>query len=234
MFIGINQTHVPPNGFVHVIKNEEANLPHTHAHVSPNGSVHVIKNEEVDLPHILVEGQISLLSGYYKAKELDVSFLGDTCGVNDGFHSRNDHNFYKKISSTSTYGVGSSSALLAKFYSQGKKYDVADLLKCARPFTIKVAVGRDVKRKLLVYPVYMESRLSTIGVDNLANGGLGDFLADGVSKDPSADGGLGDSPADSVLEDFPAKGGLGDSILCKIYFPTPAWLDDLEASNVHG
>lgn len=123
--------------------------------------------------------------------------------VNDGFHSQNDHNFYKKISSTSTCGVGSSSALLAKFYSQGdhnfykksnldsralrtrkqdylvgskigssafdcigKKYSVADLLKCARPFTIKVAMGRDVKRKLLLYPAYMESRLSTIGVDN--------------------------------------------------------------------
>ena len=97
MFIGVNQTHVPPNGFVHVIKNEDADLPHTHAHVPPNGLIHVIKNEDVDLPHILVEGQILLLSGCHKAKELDVSFLGDSCGVNDRFHSRNDHNFYKKM-----------------------------------------------------------------------------------------------------------------------------------------
>ena len=80
LFIGVNQTHVRPNGFVHVIKNEDVDLPHTHAHVSPNGLIHIIKNEDVDLPHILVEGQISLLSGYHKAKELDVPFLGDCCG----------------------------------------------------------------------------------------------------------------------------------------------------------
>ena len=40
-----------------------------------------------------------LISGYHKAKELDASFLGDSCGINDGFHSRDDHNFYKKLSS---------------------------------------------------------------------------------------------------------------------------------------
>ena len=33
MFIGVNQTHVPPNGFVHVIKNVDIDLPCTHAHV---------------------------------------------------------------------------------------------------------------------------------------------------------------------------------------------------------
>nr|POF23388.1 hypothetical protein CFP56_20828 [Quercus suber] len=134
------------------------------------------------------------------------------------FYSQGDHNIYKKSNLDSRalrtrkqdYLVGGKIGS-SVFYCTGKKYDVADLLKCARPFTIKVAVGRDVKRKLLVYPVYMESRLSTIGVDNPANGGLGDFLTDGVSKDTSGDGGLGDSPADSVLEDFPAKGGLGDT-----------------------
>ena len=68
-------------------------------HVSPNGSIHAIKNEVVDLPHIHVGGQISLLSGCHKANELDASFLGDSCGINDGFHSQDDHNFYKKLSS---------------------------------------------------------------------------------------------------------------------------------------
>ena len=67
-------------------------------HVSPNGHVHAIKNEDVDLPHIYVGGQISLLSGHHKAKELDAYFLGDSCGINDGFHSRDDHSFYKKLS----------------------------------------------------------------------------------------------------------------------------------------
>ena len=64
MLIGVNQTHV-----------------------SPNGSVYVIKKEEVDLPHINAEGQISLLGGCYKAKELDASFLGDSYRVNAKFHS---------------------------------------------------------------------------------------------------------------------------------------------------
>ena len=68
-------------------------------HVSPNGPVHAIKNEDVDLPHIYVGGQISLLSGHHKAKELDAYFLGDSCGINDGFYNRYDHNFYKKLSS---------------------------------------------------------------------------------------------------------------------------------------
>ena len=40
-----------------------------------------------------------LISGCHKAKELDAFFLGDNCGINDGFHSRDDHNFYKKLSS---------------------------------------------------------------------------------------------------------------------------------------
>ena len=40
-----------------------------------------------------------LISGYHKAKELDASFLGDSCGINDGFHSRDYRNFYKKLSS---------------------------------------------------------------------------------------------------------------------------------------
>ena len=62
-------------------------------HVSPNGSIHTIKNEVVDLPHIHVGSQISLLSGCHKANELHASFLGDSCGINDGFHSRDDHNF---------------------------------------------------------------------------------------------------------------------------------------------
>ena len=52
------------------------------------------------------------------------------------------------------------------FDCAGKRYGVADLLKCTRPFNIKVAVGRDVKRKLPASPVYMESRLSTIGIVN--------------------------------------------------------------------
>ena len=56
-------------------------------HVSRNGSVHAIKNKDVDLPHTRVGGQISLLSGCHKAKKLDASFLGDSCGINDGFHS---------------------------------------------------------------------------------------------------------------------------------------------------
>ena len=47
-----------------------------------------------------------------------------------------------------------------------KRYGASDLLKCARPFNIKVDVDRDVKRKLLASPAYMESRLSTIGVVN--------------------------------------------------------------------
>ena len=68
-------------------------------HVSLDGSVHTIKNEDVDLPHNHVGGQISLLSGCHKAKEIDASFLGDSCGINDGFHSRDDHNFYKKLCS---------------------------------------------------------------------------------------------------------------------------------------
>nr|POE89190.1 (r)-mandelonitrile lyase-like [Quercus suber] len=173
-------------------------------HVSSNGSAHVIKNEDVDLPCIHVGGQISLLSGYHITKELDSSFLGDKCAINDRFHSRDDYNLYKKLSSTSTYGIlntqecalGSSNALLARFYSQDyhnfirnrvlsqglyvpgskissstfdctrKRYGAADLLKCARPFNIKVDMDRYVKRKLLASPVYMESRLSTIGVIN--------------------------------------------------------------------
>ena len=68
-------------------------------HVSPDGSVHTIKNEDVDLPHNHVGGQISLLSGCHKAKELDASFLGDSYGINDGFYSRDDCNFYKKLCS---------------------------------------------------------------------------------------------------------------------------------------
>ena len=128
-------------------------------------------------------GQISLLSGCHKAKELDASFLGDSGGINDGFHSRDYHNFYEKLNSTSTYGVlntqecilGSSNALLARFYSQdyhnfykklslnsralhtrkqdylvvsqigsstfdciGKRYNATDLLKCARPFILRL------------------------------------------------------------------------------------------------
>ena len=75
MLIGVNQTHV-----------------------SPDGSVHIINNEDVDLPHNHIGGQISLLSGCHKAKELDASFLGDSYKIN-GFHSRDDHNFYKKLCS---------------------------------------------------------------------------------------------------------------------------------------
>jgi len=56
-------------------------------HVSSNGHAHVIKNEDVDLPCIHFGGQISLLSGYHIAKELDSSFLGDKCAINDRFHS---------------------------------------------------------------------------------------------------------------------------------------------------
>ena len=64
MLIGVSQTHVSLDGFVHTIKNEDVNLPHNH-----------------------VGGQISLLSGCHKAKELDASFLGDSYGINDGFHN---------------------------------------------------------------------------------------------------------------------------------------------------
>ena len=79
-------------------------------HASTNGAAHVIKNEGVDLTVIHVGGNstefrlcygghILLISGYHKAKELDASFFGGSCGINDGFHSRDDHNFYKKLSS---------------------------------------------------------------------------------------------------------------------------------------
>ena len=43
-------------------------------------------------------GPILLISGCHIAKELDASFLGDRCGINDGFDSQDDHNFYKKLS----------------------------------------------------------------------------------------------------------------------------------------
>ena len=72
-------------------------------HASINGAAHVIKNEGVDL--IVMHGgnsieyglcygeHILLISGCHNAKELDASFLGDSCGINDGFHSRDNHNF---------------------------------------------------------------------------------------------------------------------------------------------
>ena len=67
-------------------------------HASTNGAAHVIKNEGVDLTVIHVGGNstefglcygghILLISGCHKAKELDASFLGGSCGINDGFHS---------------------------------------------------------------------------------------------------------------------------------------------------
>ena len=79
-------------------------------HASTNGATHVIKNVSVDLTVMHVggnsiefglcyEGHILLISGCHKAKELDASFLGDSCGINDGFHIQDDHNFYKKLSS---------------------------------------------------------------------------------------------------------------------------------------
>ena len=79
-------------------------------HASTNGAAHVIKNEGVDLTVIHVGGNstefglcygghILLISGCHKAKELDASFLGGSCGINDGFHRQDDHNFYKKLSS---------------------------------------------------------------------------------------------------------------------------------------
>ena len=43
-------------------------------------------------------GPILLISGCHIAKELDASFVGDRCGINDGFDSQDDHNFYKKLS----------------------------------------------------------------------------------------------------------------------------------------
>ena len=48
---------------------------------------------------MLFRSHILLISGCHKAKELDASFLGGSCGINDGFHSRDGHNFYKKLSS---------------------------------------------------------------------------------------------------------------------------------------
>ena len=83
----------------HVLVSKSMLIGVSQTHVSPNGSVHAIKNEDVDLPHIHVGGQISLLSGCHKANELDASFLSDSCGINYGFHSRDYHNFYKKLSS---------------------------------------------------------------------------------------------------------------------------------------
>ena len=83
----------------HVLVSNPMLIGVSRIHVSPNGSIHAIKNKDVDLPRIHIGGQISLLSGYHKAKELDASFLGDSCGINDGFYSRYDHNFYKKLSS---------------------------------------------------------------------------------------------------------------------------------------
>ena len=83
----------------HVLVSNPMLIGVSRIHVSPNGSVHAIKNKDVDLPRIHIGGQISLLSGYHKAKELDASFLGDSCGINDGFYNRYDHNFYKKLSS---------------------------------------------------------------------------------------------------------------------------------------
>ena len=77
---------------------------------STNGAAHVIKNVGVDLIVMYVGGNsiefglcygshILLISGCHKAKELGAFFLGDNFGINDGFHSRDDHNFYKKLSS---------------------------------------------------------------------------------------------------------------------------------------
>ena len=84
--------------------------PMSWAMINCFGAIHVIKNEGVDLTVIHVGGNstefrlcygghILLISGCHKAKELDASFLGDSCGINDGFHRQDDHNFYKKLSS---------------------------------------------------------------------------------------------------------------------------------------
>ena len=79
-------------------------------HASTNGAAHVIKNVGVDLTIMHVGGNsiefglcygshILLISGCHKAKELIASFVGDSCGINDGFHSQDVHSFYKKLSS---------------------------------------------------------------------------------------------------------------------------------------
>ena len=79
-------------------------------HASTNGATHVIKNTGVDLTVMHVggnsiefglcyRGHILLFNECHKAKELYASFLGDSCEINDGFHSRDNHNFYKKLSS---------------------------------------------------------------------------------------------------------------------------------------
>ena len=70
-----------------------------------------------------------------------------------------------KVLSQGLYVLGSKISN-STFDSTRKRYGATDLLKCARPFNIKVDMDRDMKRKLLASPLYMESRLSTIGVIN--------------------------------------------------------------------
>ena len=70
-----------------------------------------------------------------------------------------------RVLSQGLYVLGSKISSSA-FDCTRKRYGAADLLKYARPFNIKVDMDRDVKRKLLATPMYMESRLSTIGVIN--------------------------------------------------------------------
>ena len=87
MVFDIGQTHASTKGVAHVIKNVGVDL--TVMHVGGNSI-------EFGLCY---KGHILLFSDCHKAKELDASFLDDSCEINDGFHSRDDHNFYKKLSS---------------------------------------------------------------------------------------------------------------------------------------
>ena len=75
MVFDVGQTHASTNGAAHVIKNEGVNL--TVIHVGGNS---------IEF-RLCYGGHILLISGYHKAKELDASFLGGSCGINDGFHS---------------------------------------------------------------------------------------------------------------------------------------------------
>ena len=59
-------------------------------HASTNGAAHVIKNEGLILTATHTSGNAIKF-------ELDDSFLGGCVGINDGFHNRANHNFYKDL-----------------------------------------------------------------------------------------------------------------------------------------
>ena len=59
-------------------------------HTSTYGAAHIVKNEDMKLT-------ITNIGGNANEFELDDSFLGGCGGINDGFHNRVDHNFYKDL-----------------------------------------------------------------------------------------------------------------------------------------